>query len=803
MLKTNLKLALRYLTKNKGYTIINIAGLAVGIATCILIMLFVKSEWSFDKMHANSDRIHRAWLQEYYQGEIFNSTATPVPLGPLLANNLPEVETVTRVTNINAPITTEGKTFNYPVTMVDSNFFKVFDFRLVKGDLQNPFPDKNSIILTEDAATTLFGNNSPMGNTLKLEMGGEDMLFTVTGITEDVPFESSIQYDFLIPFSNAVHIYSEPVRTSAWSNVSVGTYVLLKEGADPAVVNSKIPAFMDPLVAKNYKAGEYIVTLQPLTDIHFGTTLPEEVTAPSNPLYSYILACVGILILLIACINFITLSVGRSATRALEVGVRKVLGAERQQLISQFWAESMLLTFVAMVIGIILAILLVSPFNQLANREFVLSADSFTVLFLLGLLLFVGLLAGSYPAFVLSSFKPIMVLKGKIRTGKMGLFGKGLVVGQFVASIIMIICTITIGKQLNYLQSKDLGFEKEHIVVVPTNRGISEGNMLASRFITSVEKNPAVVNATKSFYSMAESGWMQLGYTDENDVFRMFRFNAIDPDFVETMDLKIKEGRNFMKANPADSSAILVNEALVRQYGWDDPIGKKLPGGYPQQIVGVVEDFHFESLHTDIQPAVMALKAQPFFEHSSDVSYDYSPDPRISAKFSGGNLQENVELLRSTWKEVAGDQEFDYYFLDDALSAAYEQEQRLGNIVEYASFLSIFIACLGLFGLATLVVARRTKEIGIRKVLGADVTTLVGMLTKDFVILVLISSLIAFPLAWIVLNRWFRDFAYRIDIPIWVFGAAALLVLIIALATVSVQSIKAALANPVNSLRSE
>lgn len=803
MFKTNLKLAFRYLKKNKGYTMINVAGLAVGIATCILIMLFVKSEWSFDKMHAKSDRIHRAWLQEYYEGEIFTNVATPIPLGPLLAQNLPEVEKFTRVTNIGAPIIHNGNTFNFPVTMADSSFFEIFDFELVQGNAENPFPDKNSVILSEETARTFFGSTSPLGKTLELEVGDTRQLYTVTGVAKEIPYESSIRFRLLIPFSNAVHIWSENSRTNAWSNVSVETYILLKEGADPSVVKAKIPSFMNPLVSKNYKPGEYNVHLQALTDIHLNNDLPAGMGPVSNPLYSYILASVGILILLIACINFITLSVGRSATRALEVGVRKVLGAQRRQLIKQFWIESMLLTFVAMTIGLLLAILLVGPFNQLANREFVLRADTFTILFCLGLLLFVGLLAGSYPALVLSSFKPVKVLKGKFRTGKMGLFGKGLVVGQFVASIVMIICTITIGKQLNYLQNKDLGFEKEHIIIVPTNRGVAEGNMLGARFITSIEKNPRVVDATKSFYSMAESGWMQLGYKDENDVFRMFRFNAIDPDFVETMNLKIKEGRDFMKANPADSSAILVNEALVEQYGWKEPIGKKLPGGYPQQIVGVVENFHFESLHTQIQPAVMALKPQPFFEHSSDVSYDYSPDPRISVKFSGGNLDENVELLRSTWKAVAGDQEFDYYFLDDELNAAYEQEQRLGNIVEYASVLSIFIACLGLFGLATLVVARRTKEIGIRKVLGADVATLVRMLTKDFAFLVVLSSLIAFPLAWMVLNRWFKDFAYRIDIPLWVFVVAAMLVLIIALATVSVQSIKAALSNPVNSLRSE
>ena len=803
MVKNIFKVAFRYLAKHKGYTLINIAGLAVGIGAVILIMLFVRSEWTFDRMHANSDRIHRAWLEELYEGEVFTSTSTPIPLGPLLVNNLPEVELVTRVTEISAPINHEGSTFHYPVTMVDSTFFQVFDFELVKGDRQNPFPDKNSIILTEESATTLFGNTSPLGETLELEVGGEAMLFTVTGITEDVPYESSIQYDFLIPFSNAVHIWSENIRTSAWSNVTVQTFVLLKEGIDPAVANSKIPAFMDPLVAKNYKPGEYTVTLQPLSDLHFGTTLPETVTAPSNPLYSYILASVGILILLIACINFITLSTGRSATRAMEVGVRKVLGAEKKQLIWQFWGESFIVTLIALILGIVLAFLLLNPFNQLANREFVFSADVFTIVFCLFLLVFITLLAGGYPALILSSFQPVKVLKGRFKTGKMGFFGRALVVGQFVASLGMIICTIIIGKQLNYLQSKDLGFERDHIIIVPTNRSIAEGNALAGRYINALEGNPQIINASKSLYSMAEFGWMQLGYKDDKNVFRQFRFNAIDPDFIETMDLEIIQGRGFIKNNPADSNAIVVNEALVKEYGWNDPIGKKLPGKYPQEIVGVAKDFHFESLHTAIEPAVLAMKADPFFEFSTDVSYGFSPSPRVSVKFREGNLQDHLAILEKNWEEVAGDQEFRFNFLDDALNAAYDQERRLSKIVKYTSVLAIFIACLGLFGLATLVVARRKKEIGIRKVLGANVSTLVGVLNKEFAIHIIIASLIAFPLAWLMLNRWMRDFQYRIDISPWIFVLAALIVLLVAMVTVSFQSVKAALQNPVKGLRSE
>jgi len=803
MIKNILKVAFRNLAKHKGYTFINITGLAVGIAACILIMLFVRSEWGFNKMHTQEDRIHRAWLQEHYQGEIINNTNTPIPLAPLLADNLPEVEATTRITDINAPIIHKGNTFNYAVTMVDSTLFKIFDFELLKGDIFNPFPSKNSMIISEETATVFFGNTDPMGETLELQIGEESILFSITGILKDIPYESSIRMEFIIPFSNAVHIWSEQNRTSGWAYVAVQTYVLLKEGVDPLAVNAKIPTFMNPLVSKDYKPGEYIVSLQPLSDIHFNATLPEDLPGDSNPLYAYILATVGILILLIACINFITLATGRSSSRALEVGVRKVMGARKNQLIAQFFGESFVVSLTALLIGILLAFLFLKSFNQMANREFILTADAFSISFCLFLLLFITLFAGGYPALVLSSFQPVKVLKGNIKTANMGVFGKTLIIGQFVASITMIICAIIIGKQLNYLQEKNLGFDREHVIIVPTNRPITEGNALASRFIIALEQSPQVISASNAMYSMAEFGWASMGYMDDNEAFRTFKFNAVDPDFINTMDIQVIQGRGFMKDNPADSTAMVVNEALVRQYGWDDPIGKKLPGKYPQQIIGVVEDFHIESLHSPIQPVVMALNAGPFFEFSSDISWAFSPRPRVSVKFREGNLEEHIAMLENIWKSVAGDQEFSFSFLDDSLNAAYEQERRLGTIVQYTSALSIFIACLGLFGLATLVVARRRKEIGIRKVLGANISTLVATINKDFVIHIIIASIIAFPLAWFMLSHWLRDFEYRIEISLWIFGVVAVMVLMVAMITVSFQSIKAALSNPVYSLRSE
>jgi putative ABC transport system permease protein len=766
-------------------------------------MLFVKSEWSFDRFHAKSDRIYRAWLEEHYKGEIFTNTTTPLPLVPMLQANLPEVQIACRVAAFNTLVKYNNNTFNEPINVVDSSFFNLFDFSLKEGDIKNPFPTKNSLVITEKSAKKYFGKNSAIGKNLELQLGNDTVLFTVSGIVKDIPLESSIQFDMLVPFSNARHIWSERTLTQAWSNVSVESYFLLKQGVKATSVNEKIPSIMQPLVAKNYKPGEYNVRLQPLTDIHLNNKLPAANQPVSDPKYSYILATVGILILLIACINFVTLSIGRSTTRALEVGVRKVLGAERRQLIRQFWGEALLLTLIALIIGMGLAIVLQKPFNLLANRQLSLHINGFTILFCFILVAIIALLAGIYPALVLSNFKPIQVLKGRLKVAGMGFFRKALIVGQFVASIIMIIGTITVGKQLNYLRTKDLGFNKEHVVIVPTNQSRREGNSLAQRFQVVLQRNPEIISTTTSLFSMSEYGWMTLGYTDSKNVFRQFRFNAVDPDFVNAMGLHVVAGRNFSKDNTADSNYILVNEAMVKEYGWKNPIGQRLPGKYEEEVIGVVKDFHFETLHTSIKPAAMALKPDSIFRHSSDMSFNFPAQPRVSVLFRGGNLQSHIESLRSAWKSVAGDQDFEYRFLDDTLNAAYQQEQRLSKIVRYASFLSIFIACMGLFGLATLVVVRRTKEIGIRKVLGANMGGIVVLLSKDFILLVIIASLIAFPVAWWALHKWLQDFAYRIDIPLLAFFIAALMALVVALLTVSIQAIKAALTNPVKSLRTE
>ena len=805
MIRNYLKVAMRYLLRNKGYTAINIFGLAIGITCCILMMLFVRSEWSYDKFHAKSDRIYRAWVLENYddQDDLVDIT-TPLPLAGALQSSFAEIESTCRVFNLNTLVKTGDQSFSENMRMVDSSFFRIFDFELLQGSRENPFPTSNSIILTENTAKKYFGKQNPIGKNIELQLANEKVMFSVSGIARSAPEESSIKYNALISFSNGKYIFS-PRAMKAWFNISPETYVLLRKDADANKLAKKFPSMVKQNLGENYKEGGYIVSLQPITKIHLDTSLPAGIEPISNPKYSYILLTIGILILLVACINFITLSVGRSATRAMEVGVRKVLGAERQQLIRQFWGEAVLLTVISVIIGFALSVLLVKPFNQIINRQLALQVDLMFIGYCLLIIIIIGLIAGIYPAIILSGFKPVEILKGKLKLGnKTGLFRKSLITGQFITSIAMIVCTIVIGGQLDYLQNKDLGYQKEQVVIIPTNKPRLKGLELAELYRSELLKQPQVAGASVSLMSFSETPWVNVGYSDDKNVYRSFQFNAVDPYFLKTMGIQLAEGRDFLASNPADyTSSMIVNEALVKLFGWKSGVGQKLPGRIEQQIIGVVKDFNYQSLHTKVQPLAMVVKPDTFFRRINDISFTSPLQPRISVRLKAGNLVASLNTLKQVWKNIVPDQEFEYRFLDETVAAQYRQEQRTATIVKIASTLSIFIACMGLFGLATLTVVRRTREIGIRKVLGASVSSVVRLLSKEFLVLVIIAALIAFPLGWWAMNKWLEDFAYRIHIEWWVFPVAGIAALLIALLTVSFQAIKAALANPVKSLRTE
>ncbi|TMI85188.1 MAG: FtsX-like permease family protein [Bacteroidetes bacterium] len=802
MFKNYLKIALRYLMRYKTYTAINVLGLAVGITCCILIMIFVRSEFSYDRFHSKSNRIYRVWQDEKFQGQEFKNTVTAIPMGPAMQSTFPEVESMCRVFAFNTLINVNNNSFNENITMVDSTIFRIFDFGLLQGSVTNSFPTSNAVIITPSISKKYFGDVNPIGKTFDMQLGDQKQLFTIAGVAYRTPEESSIKYDILIPFTNAKLIFREKTLHS-WFNVFNETYVLLRNGMQSADLEKKFQPMLKQQLGEDYGTEEFNMYLQPLTAIHLDNSLPAGIQPISNPKYSYILATIGILILLVACINFITLSVGRSTTRALEVGVRKAMGAERKQLIRQFWGEALLVTMISVIIGLLAGVALLGPFNQLINRHLVFHVDLLFITFCALLAAIVALIAGIYPAVILSGFNPIEVLKGKLKMKDAGLFRKGLIVSQFVASIVMIICTLVIRNQMNYLQRKDLGYKKDQVIIVPTNKRRIEGYPLARLYKTELSKYPEVSSACVSVFSFAETPWITFGFSDDKKNYHSFQYNEIDASFIQTMQIPILQGRSFGAENASDTNnSILVNETLVKEYGIKDPIGKRF-GKYSQQIIGVAKDFNYESLHTKIKPLVMSLKFDTMTRQSSDVSFANSPQPRISVRIKGGNIQDNINILKKAWQAVAPNQDFEYHFLDERLAAAYEEEQKSATVVKIASGLSIFIACMGLFGLATLTVTRRTKEIGIRKVLGANALQLVRLLSKDFVLLVLVASLIAFPIAWWATQKWLSDFAYRTSITWWVFALAAIASVIVALVTISTQSIKAAMMNPVESLRME
>ena len=804
MLKNYFKITFRYLMRHKGSAFINILGLAVGITSCIIVMMFVRSEFSYDAFHKKADHLFRLWQVEKTDGKEFIGTTTSLAGGPAIKASFPEVAATSRVYNFNTLVKIDNHSFDENIDMVDTAFFSMFDFQLIKGNKGKPFPSANAIIVTPEMAKKYFASDDVIGKNLELQLGDDKVVFMVSGIVEKSPEESSIKYDFLIPFDNAKYLF-RPRMLSSWFNVFTETYVLLKPGATAAGLEKKFPSMMKQQLGEDYGKEEYYLHLQPITNIHLDTTLPSANLPTSDPKYSYILATISVLILLVACINFITLSVGRSATRALEVGVRKTLGAGRRQLMRQFWGEALVMTVVSFIIGLAGAYLLVNPFNHLIERNLGLHIDGMFMLFCIALTAVIALIAGIYPAVVLSGFNPVEVLKGKLKLNSSGagVLRKGLIIGQFMASIVMIICTLVISRQMQYLQHKNLGYNKDQVVVVPTNKKRADGFALAKLYETELRKHPEVSNVTAAVFSFAETPWVTLGFADEKKAYHSFQYNEIDPFFIPAMQIQMQQGKGFEVGNTVDvNNSIIVNEALVNAFGITDPIGKRF-GKYSQHIIGVMKDFNFESLHTPVKPLMLSLNADTIFKQSDDISFANSPQPRISVRMKAGNIADNIHILETAWKAIAPGQDFQYHFLDESLAAAYKQEQKSSVVVKIASALSVFIACMGLFGLATLTVSRRTKEIGIRKVMGASVIQIVQLLSKDFIMLVAVAALISVPVALWAMNKWLADFAYKASISWWMFLAAGCFAVLIALGTVSYHAIRAAMANPVKSLRTE
>ena len=621
-----------------------------------------------------------------------------------------------------------------------------------------------------------------------------------------------------MPYENLKNLISEQGRQS-WFNIYGSTYLTLSEGVDPSTLDEKFAAMMESTLGPDvYEETQYTINLQPLTDIHLNTELAGGLASVSDPVYSYILSVIAFLILLIACVNFMTLSISRSTSRAKEVGIRKTIGAIRQHLMYQFWGEALLMTVIAFVFGLTFAEFLLPLFNELSGTELNLSYSLGMIGSLTVTAIIVSLFAGIYPALVLSGFRPIEVLKGRIRmsSGK-GRFQQFMVVLQFALSISLIIGTITIQQQLNYVQNKNLGFQKDQVLVFDTGITNTPQNdpddvfENAARIKQLLENqlgaSPEISSITvSSFTPVQTGGWFQLGFTDNEQQVRNFHGNVVDADFIPSLGIQVLEGRNFSEENTSDQRrAIIVNQAMVDYFGWENPLGESLPGPefVDHEVIGVVENFHYESLHTSVDPLAMSMSFETLFSGIQNLGISNSFDPRISVNLTTSDIQQTVGNIREVFATVAPGTPFNYTFVDQALDAQYRQEQRLSRIVATGSIIAIIIACLGLFGLASLMVIRKTKEIGVRKVLGASSGNIVLLVNKEFTKLVAIAFVIAAPVAWYGMKTWLQDFAYRIELGIGIFLLAGMVTLAVAWLTVSYQSIKATLINPTESLRSE
>jgi putative ABC transport system permease protein len=808
MIRNYLKTAFRSLMKNKGFTFINVFGLALGLAVCMLIVFYVFDELSYDHYNTKIDRIYRVGNDVKFNGNVVSTAVAPAPLAATLKSTFPEVEQTVRFMLTGSFHVRKGNQDieEDRVAYCDPTLFDVFTLPMIQGSPATALAEPRSIVITVSTAKKYFNNTNVVGKTLLLNSGDT---YKINGVIRDIPKQSHFHFDFFISLATL----SESKDVS-WLSSNFQTYILLKKGADPKNIERGFPQLVKTYVGSQLqsivhlsyddflKSGNYLrFIMTPLKDIHLKSDRTNEMGVNGNILYVYIFSAVAIFILLIACVNFMNLSTARSSNRAREVGVRKVLGSPRKYLIAQFLSESIMVTFVATLLAVFGARSLLPLFNQMSGKELVVTPHLLTWLVpaLLVLVLVIGCLAGSYPALFLSAFQPVDVLKGKLATGfKGGRLRSFLVVFQFSISIFLIIGTLVIYNQLKYIQDKDLGYNRDHMLTV---KNVWALGMQAKLFKQEIKQLPGVYNATLTGDTPTS------GNSNSSSLFKSPTLDAssgllvqqwqVDENYINTMGMKIIAGRDFSNKLSTDSTAVIINESAVRLLGFSKPINELLyrpQDDYGKKVkiyhvIGVVKDFNFKSLRDNIEP--MVLKNE-------------DNNGALTIHISSNNIPALLSQVENKWKSFSPNQQFNYSFMDQQFDATYRSEQRMGKIFVSFTTLTIIIACLGLFGLAAYAAEQRTKEIGIRKILGADVSTIVGMLSKDFMKLVLIAIVLASPLAWWAMQKLFlQSFAYKQNMQWWVIALAAFMALFIAFITISYQSIKAAMSNPVKSLKSE
>lgn len=797
MLKNYFKIALRNLWKNKTASFINIFGLTIGLCSCLLIGLYIRHELSYDDFQKKGDRIARVIMEYKFDGgtEFKKGNFTSARVAPIFKQTFPEIEAAVRMTKSIRVVHYQDKLIDEKSFMyADPSFFNIFSFKLLKGDPASVLKAPNQVVLTESTAKRYFADENPIGKVLKV--GTDTSLYQVTGIIQDCPSNSQIKYDFLASWSSLGLADEEKTYWDA----NFTTYFLLRDEASIAKLQAKITPFMQKEMAGQGATVNF--DLEPLKSIHLHS--PYDGFEPNNSIiYIYILEGVGLLMLMIACFTYVNLNTARSMERAREVGVRKVIGAEKKQLFWQFIGESVLLCTIATILSVLVAVLFLPVFNQLTEKQLTINAF-FSLSFIGGalmLIILVSLLAGAYPALILSNFQPVKVLKGSFKnTGSGQWVRKSLTVFQFAISVVLIISTFIMQKQLNYIQNKRLGYDRDRVLVLPMdNKMLSNIDVIKQEFksnssILSVARCVSTPVNIVGGYSMRSSVMpesQQLSVTA----------NPIDNDFVKTTGLQIVAGADLTQQDMKDVDFkddklnifhFILNESAARELGWtpEQAIGKKmfLGDGRPGYVKAVVKDFNFESLHNAIRPLVL---------------FPQTYARTLLLKLNGNNIQQTISFLESKWKELVPYRPFEYRFMDEDFNKLYSSEMRLGKVLTIFASIAIALACLGLLGLSSYTAKQRIKEIGIRKILGASVGNIAALLSVDFVKLVFIAIIISTPIAWWVMNKWLQSFAYKTEMSWWIFLVAGGSAIFIAIATISFQSIKTALANPVKSLRSE
>ncbi len=817
MIYGNIKIALRVLLKDWFNTSMNLLGLGIGIFCFLLLGAYVQHELSFDQFHSKKERLYRVWLKEDYgNGKVFFNAVTPLRFETLLEENFPETEHALQYMEQNGLVGEADNQINEKVAVLSPEFFQVFDFELLVGSKTQVVDELDDVVISRAYALKYFGSKDPIGQPLAIQLGDDQRVFTVAGIFKDIPQNSSIQFDIGISNLNNRQLFSERALM-AWFNVATETYLLLKPGARIEDIDAKMQDVVMSLMGDatygddSMERDQYQIGFQKMTDIHLDPSVPLGFAPVSNPQYIMILGAIGLLVLVIACVNYTSIATGQSLRRSKEVGIRKSMGAHRMQLVMQYLTEGILLTFIAITLAAVATFLTIPFFNKMVGIDITPSLHYLHLL----VALVVGILAGIYPALVAARSEVVQALHATTQSSGKLLVRKALMIIQFAVTVFLISSTLIMRDQIQFLLRKDLGYDystkvSTRLVYDPASRGLGElissgmqnGEMLKSK----LEQYPQISGISMGTHMFGTPGWAGLAYTDENDVFRRFNMLVTDAHFLGTFDIQVIEGRDFQPGNGLDErQSVIINEAAAELFDLDEPVGKKLPGSSfgEHQIIGMTRDFHFNSLHTEISPLVIVQNARPIMEGISDVGFGDSPIPKLVFTYNGSNLQEAPDILKEAWESTFPNEQLNFQFLDQRIQEQYESEMQMQDLVSLSTGVAVLIAALGLLGLSMLVVSSREKEIGIRKVMGATPRAIFGLIARGFWWQILIAIVLSVPLTYWIMSQWLENFAYRTPMNLGPFLLSGLLAFTVAGLVMSYHTIKASLINPIESLREE